>query len=78
MARVALSQITEAQSGVSEKDSTEPYWIMRLGGAIPLANPIRLPASQHFEFRLTSTDGLLAAKDWTTMPWTLKEPVETP
>ena len=78
VARVARSQITEAQAGVPAKDSTEPYWIVRLGGAIPLANPIRLPASQHFEFRLTNTDGLLAAKDWATMPWTLKEPVAAP
>ena len=78
VSRVSRSQITAEQAGVPENDSAEPYWIIRLGGAIPLANTIRLPASQHFEFRLTNTDGLLAAKDWTSMPWTLKEPVETP
>lgn len=71
--RVSRSEISALQAGVPEKDLTEQYWLIRLGGAIPLSNPIGLPASEHFEFRLTTTDGLLAAKDWSSMPWKFRE-----
>lgn len=71
--QVPRSEISAAQAGVPEKDTDESCWLIRLGGAIPLSTPISLSETDHFEFRLTTTDGLLAAKDWQSMPWVFRE-----
>lgn len=71
--RVTRAELSADQAGAATKDSMEPYWRIRLGGAIPVGHAIRLPLTDRFEFRITTTDDLLAAKDLKTMPWRYRE-----
>lgn len=73
--RIERVAITADQAGAAHKDSTEPYWRIRLGGAIPVGHTIRLPLTDCFEFRITTTDDLLAAKDFKAMPWRYREKI---
>jgi len=56
------------QAGSDDAGNQNDYWLLRLGTARTLPQPVTTGSVRSFRFRLTSAADLLAAKSWNDLP----------
>ena len=64
---VKRCEISLEQSGKLDAGNEEEYWLLELGYARPLLNPVKMPV-RAFKFQLTDAAKLLAAHNWDALP----------